>query len=324
MLWATYKATCRRSGVYAGASGPRDFNADLLEPISKQLATGWERAFLRRLPQVLENFAAVARLHLENFHRRVVEHFKQRGTNHAGISMLSQQLRTHVTRLKEIPGMLRTVIQDLQRDASRGFHPVVTRDMEPGYDACVKERGMFDLHPLVISELTLLTGPGSYARMKTHMIDHVQTQGQGMFVRSTESVKTELQALCERVEQEMRAQVLDIYNLLARDYLAVLVGVEAGNVQALGLRSPERVLRGEMLPILQDAARWFMDPSGGDDNDPVKDESPGQGPSPCGGDDDDDDNDLDNLAATQLHEESEEAGARGRDGVGIKSEPAVW
>lgn len=155
--------------------------------------------------------------------------------------------------------------------------------------------------------------------MKTHMTNHVETQRHGMFVRSTESVKTELQALCGRVEHEMRAQVLDIYKLLARDYLAVLVGVESSNGQAPGLRSPERLLRAEMLPILHDAARWFIDASGGDDNDPFKDESPGQGPSPCAGDDED----FDNLAARQLHEESE-AGARGRDGVGIKSEPAVW
>lgn len=201
--------------------------------------------------------------------------------------------------------------------------------------------------------------------MKTHMINHVETQRHGMFVRSTESVKTELQALCERVEQAMRAQVLDIYNLLARDYLAVLVGVEPGNArQAPGLPSPERLLRAEMLPVLRDAARCFIDASGGDENDPFEDESPvstpslcaghddkvdldkiaawagdsfhavdgddkdpfedespGQGPNPCAGDDDDDD--LDNLAATQLLHEESEAGARGRDSVGIKSEPAM-
>lgn len=157
--------------------------------------------------------------------------------------------------------------------------------------------------------------------MKTHIINHVETQRHGMFVRSTESVKTKLQALCKRVEQEMRTQVLGIYNLVARDYLAALVGVESNNVQAPGMRSPERLLRAEMLPILHDAARRFIDASGGDDNGPFKDESPGQGSSPCAGDDDDDD--LDNLAATQVHEKSE-AGARDRDGVGIKSEPAVW
>lgn len=150
LFWATYKATCRRSGVYSGASGARDFNAELLEPISKQLATGWERAFLRRLPRALDDFAAEARLLLETFHRGVVEYAELCDANYPGISMLSQQLRTHVTRLKEIPGMLRSVIQDLQREASRGFEPVVTADMEPVYDACVQERGMFNLPPFVV------------------------------------------------------------------------------------------------------------------------------------------------------------------------------
>lgn len=159
LLWATYKATCRRSGVFSGACGLRDFNAELLEPISMQLATGWERAFLRRLPWALEGFAVKARLLLETFHRDVVAHSEQRGTNHAGISMLSQQLRTHMTRLKEVPGILRTVIQDLQREASRGFKPVVAREMEPAYDACVQERGMFE--PL---SLIVLTRPNSQNR----------------------------------------------------------------------------------------------------------------------------------------------------------------
>lgn len=157
MLWATYKATCRRSGVYSGASGPRDLNADLLEPISKQLATSWERAFLRRLPQALEDFAVEARVLLEAFHSGTVGYSEQRGTNnHTGLSMLSQQLRTHVTRLKEIPGMLRAVIQEQQRDASRGFHPVVTADMEPAYEACVKERGMFALPPCIVPNELIL------------------------------------------------------------------------------------------------------------------------------------------------------------------------
>lgn len=153
--------------------------------------------------------------------------------------------------------------------------------------------------------------------MKAHMVNHVETQREGMFVRSTESVKTELQALCERVQQEMRAQVLDIYNLLARDYLAVLVGVQS-NVRVPGLSGPEGLLRAEMLPILHDTARWFADAGGSRDDDPFKDKVSVEGPSPCPGDDDDD---FDDLAAAQLREESD-ARARSQDGVGIKSEPA--
>lgn len=152
--------------------------------------------------------------------------------------------------------------------------------------------------------------------MKTRMVNHVEDQRHGMFVRSTESVKSEIQALCERVEQDMRAQVLDIYNLLARDYLAVLVGVDS-NVRVSGLPGPESLLRAEMLPILRDAARWFVDAAGSDEDDPFKEEALVEGPSPGPGDDDD----FDNLAAAQLREESD-ARARSQDGVGIKSEPA--
>lgn len=45
LVWSTYKATVRREGEFSGASGPRDFNADLFKPISVRLASGWERAF---------------------------------------------------------------------------------------------------------------------------------------------------------------------------------------------------------------------------------------------------------------------------------------
>ncbi|KAF5503099.1 Nuclear GTPase SLIP-GC [Colletotrichum fructicola] len=239
MFWATYKATCCRSGVYAGASGPRDFNAELFEPISKQLATGWERAFQRRLPQALEGFAMSARLLLDTFHHGAIARSQQRGTNYAGINMLSQQLRTHTARLKEIPGLLRTVVQELQREASRGSHPVITEEMQPGYDLCVAE-----------------CGTGSYARMKSHMINHVENARHTMFRRSTDSVKEQLKALCKRVENDMAVQVQEIYNLLARDYLSVLVGVDS-SIQPAGLPRAERLLPAEMYPILQGTSRWF-------------------------------------------------------------------
>ncbi|KAK1957604.1 hypothetical protein LY78DRAFT_741803 [Colletotrichum sublineola] len=239
MFWATYKATCRRSGVYSGASGPCDFNAELFEPISRQLATGWERAFQRRLPQALEGFAMNARLLLDKFHRNAVSDSQERGNNYAGINMLSNQLRTHTARLKEIPAMIRTVVQELQREASRGFHPVIQQDMQPAYDICVAE-----------------SGTGSYARMKSHMVNHVESSRHTTFRHATDSVREQLRALCRRVEDEMTQQVQEIYNLLARDYLAVLVGVD-NNTKHSSLPRPECLLRVEMRSILETTGQWF-------------------------------------------------------------------
>ncbi|KZL84766.1 tat pathway signal sequence [Colletotrichum incanum] len=290
MFWATYKATCRRSGVYAGASGHRDFNAELLEPISRQLASGWERAFQRRLPQALEGFAMSARLLLEKFHSNAISHSQERGSNYAGINMLSNQLRTHISRLKEIPAMLHTVVQELQREASRGFHPVIQEDMQPAYDICVAE-----------------SGPGSYARMKNHMVNHVESSRHTMFRHSTDSVKEQLQTLCKRVEDEMAQQVQDIYNLLARDYLAVIVGID-NNVKHTGLPRAERLLRAEMCPILEKTGQWFARSECSDGPGAVS-ASNDQGDPFANGDG----ADLDDLLAAQL--------CGGEDRSAVKSEP---
>lgn len=90
-----------------------------------------------------------SRLILENFHRSAVARSQERGINFAGINMLSQQLRTHTKRLREIPTILRTIIQELQREASRGFHPVVQEDMQQAYDICVAERGKLQYYSVI-------------------------------------------------------------------------------------------------------------------------------------------------------------------------------
>ncbi|KAK2001920.1 hypothetical protein LX36DRAFT_652804 [Colletotrichum falcatum] len=290
MFWATYKATCRRSGVYTGASGPRDFNAELFEPISRQLATGWERAFQRRLPQALEGFAMSARLLLEEFHRNVISGSQERGNNYAGISMLSNQLRTHTARLKEVPAMIRTVVQELQREASRGFEPVIQQEMQPAYDICVAE-----------------SGSGSYARMKSHMVNHVESSRHDMFRHSTGSVKEQLRALCRRVEDEMAQQVQEIYNLLARDYLAVLVGVD-DNPKHSSLPRAERLLRAEMRPVLETTGQWFASSRSKDGSEVV--DAPDDQHDPFA---DEHGDGLEDVLASKL--------GSGDDSLAIKSEP---
>jgi len=78
MLWGTYKATCRRNGTFSGASGPRDFNQELLEPVSRQVATGWERAFQRRVPGILTGFGDSSRRLLTGFHEAAVARASER------------------------------------------------------------------------------------------------------------------------------------------------------------------------------------------------------------------------------------------------------
>ncbi len=142
LLWAAYKATTKRFGVFTGASGPRDFNAELFEPISKHLAGAWERVFQRRLPAVLNGYLGALKRLLKSFHQEVVEGAQEKGIAYAGLSMLEQQAQTNIHLIDGIPSTVLGIAQELQRTANRNFTPVIQDKMDPAYDASNNEHGM--------------------------------------------------------------------------------------------------------------------------------------------------------------------------------------
>ena len=155
---ATYKATVRRNGVFSGASGPRDFNAELFDPISRNLATGWERAFQRRMPAILSSFATKSKKLLSDFHQAARARAIQRHTNISGLYTLGNQILAHIRTLEDLPAMLRGTITELHRDASRAFTPVIMEAMMYAYEACTGERGKLNFHissQKVIESLTV-------------------------------------------------------------------------------------------------------------------------------------------------------------------------
>ncbi|KAF2995752.1 hypothetical protein E8E14_003295 [Neopestalotiopsis sp. 37M] len=243
LYWATYKATVRRQGVYSGASGPRDFNQELFEPISKDLATGWERAFQRRIPLILDQFASSTKAQLSKFHQSAVERAQQRHTNVAGVMMLSQQILSHIRTLGELPGTLKATITDLQREASRQFVPVIMEAMAYAYHVCTEERG-----------------PGSYARMKAAMIDHVESNKNSMFVQACNTVKTHLDAMCRTVQREMNEHVENIFDMVYRDYNTVLIGTTVG--RPAKLTPEERAIRSRVDSSLKKVDMLFCAPLG--------------------------------------------------------------
>ncbi|KUI60678.1 Nuclear GTPase SLIP-GC [Cytospora mali] len=260
LFWATYKATVRRSGIFSGASGEKDFNAELFEPISKQLAGNWERTFQRRLPSALEAFAKTCKEIIKAFHDDAINGIQQNLTrNPAGLNMLNQQVRIYTVAMEAAPAALRTAITERQRNANREFTPVIQEAMQHAYDVCTAERG-----------------PGSYARMKTAMQSHVDTARHTMFAQACNTVKNDLEEMCKDVGKAMMVLVDDLFVKLEKDYLAVLIGedteTEGGNVPWA-----ERMLRGEMQKYLAEADSWF---AGlflfGDDDEAVSNElSPG-------------------------------------------------
>lgn len=164
LYWSTYKATVKRDGVYSGASGPKDFNQELVEPMVKMLATGWERSFTSRLPHVLKDYAKSTKSLLRDFHKCVEARARDKGIGIAGISMLSSQVVTYEQSFSNIVTECSTIMIELQKEANREFTPTIVEAMLDAYRVCTEERGT-----------------GSYARMKFAMSNHVERQRSRMF-----------------------------------------------------------------------------------------------------------------------------------------------
>jgi hypothetical protein len=139
--WSTYKAICRRNGVFTNGSGGHDFNGQLAEPLLKHLGTGWEKAFQRRLPATLNAFTTNAERLLLDFHGAMHTHAQQQNTSLAGMSMLANQLNVYVQLFKQVANQMVAVITEMQRNANREFTPVIAARMELAYEICTNERG---------------------------------------------------------------------------------------------------------------------------------------------------------------------------------------
>ncbi|KAI1117954.1 hypothetical protein F5Y14DRAFT_400633 [Nemania sp. NC0429] len=209
LFWATYKATVRRQGVYSGASGPRDFNQELFDPVSRNLATGWERAFQRRIPGILNEFATKASVKLRDFHQSVKSRAEQRHTNPAGLVILSNQIMAHMRTLQALPATLCAKITDAQREASRQFTPVICNAMMDAYTECTNE-----------------SGPGSYARMKEAMANHVDITRHTMFGEAYDVVKGQFQVMCRAVHHDICESTQGVFDTIHMDYMRTLVGTE--------------------------------------------------------------------------------------------------
>jgi hypothetical protein len=144
--WSTYKAICRRNGLYSNAQGHHDWNAELIEPIIKAIASGWEKTFSRRINSLLQGAASDAGRLLKSFHDDIEREASQKGPV-ASLHLLSHQLRNYQALLKDVcnENLATTVAQ--AKEINRMFQPVIATALEPAYETCVVERGMTTPNP---------------------------------------------------------------------------------------------------------------------------------------------------------------------------------
>ncbi|CAF9943183.1 MAG: hypothetical protein ALECFALPRED_010769, partial [Alectoria fallacina] len=242
--WSTYKAICRRNGIYTNGQGPHEWNVELVEPMMKLLASGWEKAFSRRSPMVMASFARNAAACLKKFHKDIEARARQIGTGIAGLHMLQQQVVNYENLLKDLSATVKDTINTNQKEINREFVPVIEQAMAAAYEACVEERGA-----------------GSFARMKAAMNSHVAQERHTMFQSSTENVKTRLSVMLKELEVYMNDKADEVYIAMRRDYNSVLGGGEVPQNGEI-LPKTQRLVRKEIMRIVDGVEKVFMKVAG--------------------------------------------------------------
>lgn len=218
--------------------GHRDFNSELTEPLLKQLASAWEKAFQRRLPHILQTFKRSATTVLKQFHSAVEARTREKGHGLARIAMLGTQLDAYSAIFGDLAQAAVDSITEGQREINREFTPAIAQAMNPAYEYCTNEAGR-----------------GSYARMKAGMAAHVETEKSLMFDSAAKGVRQSLLTLCESVKKTMLDKADGVFVRMQKDYLT-LVGVHKGDMK---MSREERQLRLKVDEAIADLDGLFQD-----------------------------------------------------------------
>jgi GTPase SAR1 family protein len=240
LVYQSYKAVVLRNGVYQSrAAGHRDFNSDLVDPIVKRLAAGWERAFQARLPKAFDTYIGNSSKLLHKFHEAIEERGKTSGVGLANLSILKTQVSNYEQLFKDLGPTLIAQMNELQREANRDFTPCVANIMHTVYGVCSQE-----------------SGQGCYKRMKEHMENHVKQERYRMFDEAIRTVIKHLDGMCKALQESMKMKAYEIFMQMNRDYTQVLGG--ATSDQPVSLQSEEeRQLRSDIRQILEGVDALF-------------------------------------------------------------------
>ncbi|KAL9583165.1 MAG: hypothetical protein Q9212_002870 [Teloschistes hypoglaucus] len=258
LYWASYKAVCRRDGVYTNAQGLHEWNSQLSAPMMKILSPGWEKMFSRRTPAVMANFVKMASGVIKKFHQDTDSRARKIGLGLAGLYGLKQQLPVHENILKDVSRDVGEFVNNSQKDINREFVPIIQEAMLVAYQQCAAE-----------------SGGGQFLRMKAIMTGHVDQHRHSMFRQSVDGVRQQLKKLTKDVEATMNDKTDEVFVAMQRDYRSVL---GAGAPEGQLLPKSERLLRKELLHIVEGVEAILRKVAAGEKVEDDEDENDGDAP----------------------------------------------
>jgi hypothetical protein len=145
LFWATYKATVRRQGVFQGASGSRNFNKDLTEPLTMGLSGQWDKTFKHRLPAIFNSFPKMANTYMRYFHNAVEDECTRYKIGMSRIARLRDNIIVLEGAFDDLAKTTINNVNEAQREINREFAPSVATAMAAAYERCSREIGKLTL-----------------------------------------------------------------------------------------------------------------------------------------------------------------------------------
>ncbi|CAE6530132.1 unnamed protein product [Rhizoctonia solani] len=171
MHWQSYRAALRRNGEWKG-----DLNADLVGPMTREIAASWARLFDSDLfaPTV-----QAERQEINNILKKV--QLSSPSSLNARCQVQSQlALKEAEVLTTNLLRNLKTMMTNEQKDISRCLTPHVQRELLAAYQSAAAERGT-----------------GSVARQKKLFHDYVETTRGTIFSKGTETLFSKLDQAAE-------------------------------------------------------------------------------------------------------------------------------
>ncbi|KAI9009740.1 Dynamin family-domain-containing protein [Gaertneriomyces semiglobifer] len=223
--YSTYKAVCRRDGVFEGGKyGHIDFNADLANPMLNAVSSPWHHIMNIRVPRLLACWKAD---HVQLAYEKLLDHLRREVQRRpaqfpSNMADLLQHLQAGLTsKCEQQVQYVGDLIREAQKDITRQIVPTVQGQMLGAYKAA-----------------NSVTGPGAFERMKGHIQEHVDAHVGTIFSTAVVMVHNELAAMVQKVSTLVHIQQRTI-----SDWLTEMLPTWSEQNGALHDRSKEELLK---------------------------------------------------------------------------------
>ncbi|OJZ83876.1 hypothetical protein ASPFODRAFT_62985 [Aspergillus luchuensis CBS 106.47] len=219
LRWNTYKAICRRRGVYHKI----DWNQDLARPMLDKIASSWKRTFTELLPHCLHHLKENLEAVVSQFHTQVIDSVKQGVPEKIRVQLQDTLVACRQTMGEQFRQAENWTMQE-QKRINRTFAEAIAERLKETYQACASETGE-TLSQLVekYSNMLITTGRGSLQRIRALMQQTADDHANDVLRGSTESAKHELGKLLDGQQAEVDRIIHNRLQRISKDYHRALI-----------------------------------------------------------------------------------------------------